>query len=34
MNPLEPEEPAALIQFAIVAIFGALFAGLILACCH
>lgn len=34
MNPLEPEEPAALVQFAVVLLMGAAFALVFLGFCH
>lgn len=34
MNPLEPQEPHALVQFAIVLAFALFYAALCLAYCH
>jgi hypothetical protein len=34
MNPLEPQEPHFLIQFAVTLAFAIFFAALVLGCCH
>jgi hypothetical protein len=34
MNPLEPDEPAALVQFAITVLFGLLFLAVVLGYAH
>jgi hypothetical protein len=34
MNPLEPEEPCALVQFAITALFGLVFLAVVLGYAH
>jgi hypothetical protein len=34
MNPLDPEEPAALVQFALVLLFGLAFTTVLFGFCH
>ena len=34
MNPLEPQEPAALVQFAVTLAFAAFFAAVLFGYCH